>query len=160
MQRPGGMVCGHNGGKVCCKRGELGIGEIEKSKPTPTGSSKPVRNLDFLSRAMNGETLKGIKRFWWGQGTPIVGPSFFPLLWPLRPGPTCPWPVLVGLSVWCPSGGGAGKQPGLWEFPPFHSYPQSLQQPTSQKYIRECSFPGLFLELLWSHQFLINQITH
>lgn len=39
-------------GRVCCERGGWGTGETEKGKPTPTGSSKPVRNLDFLSRAM------------------------------------------------------------------------------------------------------------
>lgn len=113
-----------------CKMGELGVGEIEKCEPTPTGSLKPVRNL---------EPLKGAKRCRWGQGTPVVGPSFCPLLWPLRLGPSCPWPILVCLLSVCSRG--AEKQPGFWEFPPFHSYPQGLRQPTSQKYVRECHFP-------------------
>lgn len=154
----GAWCVGLTEGRVCCERGGWGIGETEKGKPTPTGSSKPVRNLDF-SLEGDGEPLKGIERFWWGQGTPIMGPSFVPLLWPLRPGPTCPWPVLVGLSVWCPSGGGAGEQPGLWECPPFHSYPRVFSSQLLRN-TSECSFPGLFLELLWSRPFLINQITH
>lgn len=48
----GAWCVGLTEGRVCCERGGWGIGETEKGKPTPTGSSKPVRNLDFLSRAM------------------------------------------------------------------------------------------------------------
>lgn len=36
----------------------------------------------------------------------------------------------------------AGEQPGPWEFPPFHSHPEGLQHPKSQKSTRECSFPS------------------
>lgn len=68
-----------------CKTGELGVGEIEKCEPTPTRSLKPVRTLDFLSG--HREPLKDAKRFRWGEGTPVMGPSFFPVLWPLRLGP-------------------------------------------------------------------------